>query len=222
MKRGDFIWGFLLLAIAFFLIFPATNKIYMNATQVSPYLMGFVKFAVLATMGEFLTTRILKRRWEKPDGMIAKAVVWGIIGVLSVLMFQLFPAGVASVVKSGYLPDFSGWSGSLFIAFTASAVINLSFAPIFMAFHRITDAFIDARCRGEKNKVTAIIEKIDWAGFIKFVVCKTIPYFWIPAHTITFLLPGEYRILTAAFLSIALGAILAYAKRKKENRAVAK
>ncbi|MCX7905011.1 MAG: Mpv17/PMP22 family protein, partial [Caloramator sp.] len=51
--------------------------------------------------------------------------------------------------------------------------------------------------------------------FISFVVLKTIPFFWIPAHTITFLLPSEYRVLMASFLSIALGAILSLAKRKK-------
>ena len=52
-------------------------------------------------------------------------------------------------------------------------------------------------------------------GFVSFVLMKTIPIFWIPAHTITFLLPSEYRVLSAAFLSIALGAILAFAKKKK-------
>jgi len=48
---------------------------------------------------------------------------------------------------------------------------------------------------------------------------KTIPMFWIPAHTITFLLPSEFRVLAAAFLSIALGAILAFAKKKKPQTA---
>jgi len=40
---------------------------------------------------------------------------------------------------------------------------------------------------------------------------KTIPLFWIPAHTITFLLNPDYQVLFAAFLSIVLGAILAVA-----------
>jgi len=43
----------------------------------------------------------------------------------------------------------------------------------------------------------------------------TIPFFWIPAHTITFLLPGEYRILFAAVLGIVLGVFLAVATMKK-------
>jgi hypothetical protein len=40
---------------------------------------------------------------------------------------------------------------------------------------------------------------------------KTIPLFWIPAHTITFLLDPDYQVLFAAFLGIMLGAILAVA-----------
>jgi hypothetical protein len=67
----------------------------------------------------------------------------------------------------------------------------------------------------KKGKVTLseVIKRIDWDGFVSFVIMKTIPIFWIPAHTITFLLPPEYRVLSAAFLSIALGAILAFAKK---------
>jgi hypothetical protein len=48
---------------------------------------------------------------------------------------------------------------------------------------------------------------------------KTIPLFWIPAHTITFSLPPEYRVLMASFLSIALGGILAFAKRRSPKTA---
>lgn len=62
-------------------------------------------------------------------------------------------------------------------------------------------------------KLSEVVKTIDWYGFIRFVVLKTIPFFWIPAHTVTFLLPAEYRVLAAAFLSIALGGILASAKR---------
>ena len=56
--------------------------------------------------------------------------------------------------------------------------------------------------------------RIDWNGFVSFVVVKTIPLFWIPAHTVTFMLAPEYRVVVAAFLSIALGGILSFAKKK--------
>lgn len=48
-----------------------------------------------------------------------------------------------------------------------------------------------------------------------FVVGKTLPLWWIPVHTLTFLLPSEYRVLVAAYLSIVLGIILTYARRRK-------
>jgi hypothetical protein len=51
----------------------------------------------------------------------------------------------------------------------------------------------------------AVMGRIDWHGFVSFVVLRTIPLFWIPAHTMTFLLPPEFRVLMAAVLSIALG-----------------
>lgn len=43
---------------------------------------------------------------------------------------------------------------------------------------------------------------------------KTIPFFWFPAHTITFLLPGDARVLFAALLGVVLGIFLAIAARK--------
>ncbi|GFR35173.1 Mpv17/PMP22 family protein [Thermobrachium celere] len=86
-----------------------------------------------------------------------------------------------------------------------------------MALHRITDTYIDLG-QGKlslilKTNLKDVVNKIDWYGYISFVVLKTIPFFWVPAHTITFLLPSEYRVLMASFLSIALGAILSIAKR---------
>ena len=64
-------------------------------------------------------------------------------------------------------------------------------------------------------KLNQVIALIDLRVFIGFVVLKTIPYFWIPAHTITFLLPETYRVLMAAYLSIALGILLTIAKSRK-------
>jgi len=54
-------------------------------------------------------------------------------------------------------------------------------------------------------------------GFCDFVLLKTIPLFWIPAHTAVFLLPAEFRVVAAAFLSVALGGILAFAKKSRSG-----
>ena len=60
-----------------------------------------------------------------------------------------------------------------------------------------------------------IMQNLNWRVQWGFVFKKTIPFFWFPAHTITFLLPGEMRVLFAALLGVALGVILAVAARKK-------
>ena len=93
------------------------------------------------------------------------------------------------------------------------------FAPVFMTFHKITDAQIAVHGGSLKALITPIpmaerFAQIDWSKQWGFVFKKTIPFFWYPAHTITFLLPSEQRVLFAALLGIALGVLLAVATRK--------
>jgi hypothetical protein len=47
-----------------------------------------------------------------------------------------------------------------------------------------------------------------------FVFKKTIPLFWIPAHTLTFCLPQDLQVLFAAFCSVILGLFLSIAAKK--------
>jgi hypothetical protein len=61
----------------------------------------------------------------------------------------------------------------------------------------------------------AALKSIDWERMWGFVFSKTIPLFWIPAHTITFMLPAEWRMIFAAGLSVMLGLILGSVNRKK-------
>ena len=186
-----------------------------------PYLMGFAKFAVLATIGELFAIRIVSGQWKRPPGLSYRAVVWGILGMGIVLMFEMFSAGAASAMAKNMLYSGTGAWQPMLKAFYTSAIMNLTFAPTFMAVHRFTDTTIDMVCGEGRQlgdiRLSEVTSRIDWQGFISFVVLKTIPLFWIPAHTVTFLLPPEYRILVAALLSIALGAILAYAKRKNSQ-----
>ncbi len=214
MKKFDVLWGVALLAVISLFIIPSTNNAITAAGEIHPYLAGFVKFAVLATMGELLALRIITGDWKKPTGLIYRTLIWGFLGITFVLMFPLYAIGVGSVVHMGLLPD----GGKLGASFFTSALINLGYAPTFMAFHRLTDTFIDL---GEgkldrifKVKLADVVRKIDWNGYVSFVVLKTVPFFWIPAHTITFMLPPQYQVVFAAFLSIALGGILAFAKKR--------
>ena len=213
MKKGDFIWLAALAAVVAFMLVPSTHEIFNSMTADYPYVMGFIKFGILATMGELMAIRIIGGNYKKPAGFVWRIVIWGLIGMLITLMFNVFAGGVVAAQSKGYLP----FEGNKFaFAFFTSTIMNLIFAPTFMAFHKYTDTFLDLKA--EKNGAVTVKEitaKIDWYGFVSFVLMKTIPFFWIPAHTITFLLPVEYRVMAAAFLSIALGAILAFAKKKK-------
>lgn len=213
MKKGDFLWLAALAAVVAFMLLPAT-KVYFDAwTKAVPYLMGFAKFAILATLGELMALRIVTGDYKKPAGLVWRIVIWGLIGMLITLMFTVFAGGVKGAQASGLLP-FEG--NTLAFAFFTSAIMNLFFAPAFMGFHKYTDTYLDLKAaRGGKVTIKDITAAIDWDSFVSFVLLKTIPFFWIPAHTITFVLPGEYRVVVAAFLSIALGAILAFSKKTK-------
>lgn len=219
MKKGDLVWLFVFFLVSSVMLVPASHAVFVTVTKSHPYMMGFIKFAILATMGELMAIRLIGGSWKKPAGVIPRSVIWGLIGMLIVLMFEIFSAGVGSAIAKGLVWSGKGEFAPYLKAFWTSAIMNCAFAPVFMIGHRITDTYIDMAW-GENIPLGSIrfpdvIARIDWKGFFTFVVGKTIPFFWIPAHTITFITPPEYRVLIAAYLSIALGAILAYAKRWK-------
>lgn len=197
--------------ISLFLISPTDEMIHHFGGS-HRFVLGFIKFAYLATLGEMISDRILNRGWKMKKGLFLRAIVWGLIGILITLVFQIYAAGVGHCIEKGFLP---GKGYQIAFAFFVSFLMNTLFAPTFMAFHRFTDTIIDFKCDGKKITLRSIVDEIDWYGFISFVVVKTVPFFWIPAHTIVFLLPPQFRILTAAALSIVLGILLAFGKAKK-------
>ncbi|MFL0268035.1 hypothetical protein [Candidatus Clostridium radicumherbarum] len=215
MKRGDFLWGAALLIWILILVVPSTRTAFIAVTDAHPYAGGFFKFAILASMGDLLGIRVLKGNWLIPKGLLYRGIVWGIIGLMVTLVFTVFMGGAAAAMVAGRLP-FKG--SNLAQAFFGSAIMNVTFGPMMMAFHRFTDMFIDAKYEKKDGKVTLkeLIEKNDWNSLVEFSWLKTCPFFWIPAHTIVFLIPGNYRVLASAFLSIALGLLLAIAKKGKQ------
>lgn len=217
MLRNDFTWMGILGSIGVILFYPVTHDFVITVTKVHPYVMGFIKFAILATMGELLGVRIVNGYWLCPRGQIYRSCVWGLIGVISVITFSIYSVGVENAIKEGLLFGTRNGSAAFTTALWTSVTINVFFAPLLFFFHRITDTYLDLAEGNFKKlrfiKIDEVARVADLTGFIEFILLKTIPFFWIPAHTITFLLPPEYRILFAAFLSVALGGILAFAKR---------
>lgn len=225
MKKWDMLFTALFLLIASLLIIPATRSGFETLTEDYPYLMGFVKTSILATMGEMLASRIAKGRYLSRSGMVLRFFVWGFLGFGFVLMFKVYAEGVGVTLQSQLLPTASGngFGSDLYTALMISLIMNLTFAPAFMLLHRVTDTYIDLG-QGQLKKIFQVkgqdvINHINWHRFCGFVLLKTIPLFWIPAHTVTFLLPENYRVLMAGFLSIALGLILTLSSIKKEVKA---
>ncbi len=215
MKKGDFIWGGLLLIWVVILAVPALRTVFMDITESYPYISGFFKFFILATMGDILGGRILNGRWLIPKGVAYKAAVWGVIGMMITLSFTVYSEGVAAAQHIGRLP----FEGSVFAhAFLTSTVMNLTFAPFMFLFHKFAELYIDVKCsRSGKVTMAELIGKVDFNGLIGFSMVKTIPLFWIPCHTIVFLMPSQYRVIASAFLSIALGLLLAISKKSKQE-----
>ena len=204
----------ILAAFALILIVPSSREVFKTLSSEHPYIMGFIKFALLATIGEILALRIKKKEWELPVLVVPRIIIWGLIGIAITFMMKFFSNGVSAMMEKGLLPNPpEGFWRSLLRAFFTAALMNLCFGPVFMAFHKCTDKYLELRASGvSKPGLKGVIESIDWHGFVSFTLFKTIPLFWIPAHTLTFMLPSEYQVIVAAALSIALGIILSLKK----------
>lgn len=187
-------------------------------------LESFIKFAVLATLGEVIGLRIRTGKYHYPGfGLVPRALVWGLLGITIHIAFAVFARGVPAFLEQEGMAgaaealtqrEFS-WI-KLLVAFCVSVTMNLFYAPVMMTVHKITDTHIEQTGGTLKGffspvKVGAIMAAIDWRVQWNFVFRKTIPLFWIPAHTVTFLLPVQWRILFAAILGVLLGVFLAVA-----------
>jgi len=227
MKRSD--W---LVILVFLLIFAAFNWIpglfasYERVNQQHGILMSFAKFAILSTFGECLALRIKTGKYNKKGfGILPRAIVWGFLGITIKMAFVIYASGTPQLL------NYLGWPKAvdalsnelnftaILTAFSISTAMNLTYAPVMMTIHKITDTHI-LRNGGtitgllKPIKMQEIFSNLDWKTQWDFVFKKTIPFFWIPAHTITFLLPVDYQILFAASLGIALGLILSLAAQK--------
>ena len=198
---------FSILSFALVLIIPQSREVFKTLSSDHPFIMGFVKFALLATAGELIAGYIATGKPTVPSKIIWRFVIWGFIGVWITFMMKVYGAAVAVLMGGG--------DNALLRAFYISTIMNTSFGPTFMALHKCSDKWLDLRASGEKASIKAIMTGIDWSAFAGFTILKTVPLFWIPAHTVTFLLPSEYQVMMAAALSVALGIILSFGNRKK-------
>lgn len=227
MKKHDYLLLFcVLLCFLPFFLSDAVYDAYKQFNASHGMVMSFIKFAILSTLGEVIGLRISTGSYHRPGfGILPRALVWGVLGLGINMAFIVFSNGVPAFASYLGVADTTGiMSGSfslskVLLAFAISVTMNSIFAPVFMTFHKVTDTHILATggtLRGffTPMHIGKILQNLNWKVQWGFVFKKTIPLFWFPAHTITFLLPGDMRVLFAALLGVVLGIFLAVAARK--------
>ncbi|MDP3352915.1 MAG: hypothetical protein Q8S44_04160 [Flavobacteriaceae bacterium] len=228
-KKNDFIFiiAFVLLFLPFF-ISDELYHFYKEFNQLHSLISSFVKFAVLATLGEIIGLRIRTGHYlQKGFGILPRALVWGFLGITIKVAFVIFAIGTPAFLESMGLENVKQIMANPFtfhkigIAFSISIAMNLIYAPVMMTLHKITDTHIINNLGTLKGflspiKFGEIMTNLDWKTQWNFTFKKTIPFFWIPAHTITFLLPTDFQVLFAAILGICLGVLLAFANLNKK------
>lgn len=170
---------------------------YLTLVKAHPITTAMAQFAVLGTMGEVLSKWLGARRIFSPFGLrgtLLRALGWSALAVCIKYAFTGFVAFVDGLAGHGLLPQL----GAFGKAFAVSLSMNLQFGPFLVIAHRLIDNAIDGRP--------------NWANLDKGFL--SLLWFWVPAHTVTFMLPADLRIGLAALWSLALGLILGWYNRK--------
>ncbi|MCE1203578.1 MAG: hypothetical protein LWW79_03110 [Holophagaceae bacterium] len=158
-----------------------------------PFLSAAIQFGLLGTLGELCAASLKARRPILPCTplqLLFKGLAWALLGLVIKAGFVGMKGFTRALLEHRLLPaclaSGIGW------AFSLSTLTNLFFGPQMMLFHRLEDNLI-LRRRGFDGMMPAI---------------RTLVWFWIPAHTLTFSLPAEFQVGLAALWSLALGIIL--------------
>lgn len=171
---------------------------YLTFVKTHGLLSAIIQFAILGTLGEFISRWIVAKKFHNPfTGLetLWKMTEWGILAIMIKYAFAGYQGFIDHLIAQQYLPPMSG----LMRSFALSVSMNLQFGLLLVIFHRVLDNLF------KKNK--------NWDNIDKGLY--SLLWFWIPAHTITFTLPKNYQIGLAALWSVVLGIILGFFNRKR-------
>lgn len=160
-----------------------------------PWLSAALQFAVLGTLGEVVAASARNRVFAlpcSPARLALKVVAWAVLGLVIKAGFVGMKGFTEALLAREVLPAWC--AAGVGHALALSVLTNVFFGPQMMAFHRWED--------------NLILGRRDWAGMDR--AWRTLIWFWIPAHTITFSLPRDYQIGLAAVWGLVLGIILGW------------
>ena len=165
---------------------------------------AMIQFAVLGTLGDIFSKWMQRGTVFMPYklGVIfLKMLEWALLAIAIKHAFVGFQGFIDGLIVQGFLPELNLFGR----AFSVSVAMNVQFGLLLVILHRFLDNLI-SRENNWKN-----IDK----GMFSLI------WFWIPAHTITFMLDKPYQIGLAAIWSLVLGIILGYFNKsnipKKNN-----
>jgi len=164
---------------------------YVAWVRAMPIVSAMIQFAILGTFGEIISKWLKTKKFHYPFSFsltVWKMVVWAILAIGIKYAFKGFVGYVEYLELHDYLPHLSSFGR----AFAISIFMNTSFGLTLMLGHRALDHVFE--------------KEINWTNIDKS--CYSLVWFWIPAHTVTFMLPELYRIGLAALWSVVLGIIL--------------
>jgi len=173
---------------------------YVDFVKSNPIASSAVQVALLGTLGELLGCKIRGRGFMPFSfgQLLLKVAVWGFLGITFKYAFAGFTGFNDALVAKELWPSLG--KSTIWTAFSISTFTNILFGPVMMLFHRWTDNWI------EKSPMNWVTMQSAW---------KTLLWFWIPAHTLTFAMPPHFQVGLAALWAIALGVILGLFARKK-------
>lgn len=220
--KSDLIALAVIAAFVTFFCLPASRNIYENLYAKFPVIICFIKFALLAPGGELLANRFrLGTYLPKGFGLLPKMLIWGFLGMAIYAAMTIFSTGTPQLIPQNNLGH---GLQQLLKAFSISFFMNLIFAPPMMLTHHLTDKHIQQRGGSFSLKdfnPRELLKEANWDILWGVHYSRLLPLFWLPAHTITFLLPKSYRTLSAALLSIVLGLSMALFQGAKNERQAA-
>ncbi|HBN09926.1 MAG TPA: hypothetical protein DD435_15215 [Cyanobacteria bacterium UBA8530] len=197
--------------------------LYVHWLKSEPLLAAAIQFAILGTLGDRIAARLRGGNWQTDKmEVLCKLPTWAILGISVKLAFLGGSGATKSLIEHGYFPTFGLFV--FFFAFYKSFLVNAFFGPFMMIGHRLSDDYL-ARCRFSpasilrglpKARLWAGLEAINWKSLKSSISLLTI--FWVPAHTLTFLLPEHFQITMAALWAIVLGLMLGYFNREEKKQ----
>ena len=166
---------------------------YIETVKAYPIITAMIQFAILGTLGDTIAKWIIKGQIFIPYGLVTlilKMTEWALLAVFIKYAFVGFGGFVERLVGHGMLPELNKFG----FAFAISVTMNLQFGPFLVIMHRLLD--------------NMVAKQNNWANINKGML--SLLWFWIPAHTFTFILDKPFQIGLAAVWSVVLGIILGF------------